>query len=143
MKPIHRRAATALSCAIVAICAQAQASESFRNSCTGTSTKQINGQIVIHSFCKSYTGVVFGTSLTLPPGGCVDIENRNASLRCILVARPGGSWAQSCYNGRYTSGMLFAANCKDRSGNTASTVFDMRLCASRRLDNINGSLKCN
>ena len=121
--------------------AAARGRESFRETCIHVSTLKEQGQAVITATCKSTRGGWNNTTLRIPQGGCVNIENYDGRLNCIRYRLPRGTWSESCERPTF-DGQVFSAVCKGRNGEITGTLMDMSLCPSNRLENVNGSLRC-
>lgn len=126
--------------------------ESFRRSCNNIRYSQENGRRVVEAECDDgrTTDTFAGFSavpnrLVIPPAGCADIANQNGNLRCLGAEHPGGSWSQSCVEGRYIRQRVFQAICSPY-GSTEPSVYtskDMNTCRYFRLKNVNGILQCD
>ena len=129
----------------------AAGTQSFRDSCKNISFKQVNGHTVVHADCDDgrttdkFEGFTeLPSDLVIPPEGCADISNDRGTLRCIGAEFPGGSWSQSCVEGRYIRNRVFQAVCAPngtRDPSVYSSV-DMKGCSSFALENVNGRLRC-
>ena len=129
----------------------AAGTQSFRDSCNNISITKVNGRTVVHAYCdagKTADGLEGltenKTDLVIPPEGCADISNDRGQLRCVGAEFPGGSWSQTCIEGRYIRGRVFQAVCAP-NGTREPSVYssvDMNGCSSFALKNINGHLQC-
>lgn len=126
--------------------------ESFRRTCSNVHYSQVNGRTVLHAECDdgrttdTFAGfTALPNDLVIPAAGCADIANVGGILRCIGAAHPGGSWSQSCVEGRYIRGRVFQAICAPYGSTTPSvyTSVDMNSCRNFRLKNTNGRLQCD
>jgi hypothetical protein len=120
------------------------ARETFRATCNEIRYERTAaGQAMVWANCLSYGQTRVFTRLVLPAEGCLEIENRNGRLRCLQSSRPGGSWSRSCFNGRFTRGEVFRADCYGASRQaTFGSEVDLSRCPSRRLENISANLRC-
>lgn len=126
--------------------------QSSRNSCNNIRISQENGRSVIYADCddgqttSQFEGFhELRNRLVVPPTGCADISNQNGTLRCIGSEHPGGSWSQSCIEGRFIRDRVFQAVCAPygtRDPGVYSSI-DMNSCRNFRLENINGHLRCS
>jgi hypothetical protein len=125
--------------------------ENFRRSCKNIRYSQMTRRTLIQADCDvgRYPDGRIGlsrnpTQLLVPTLGCADISNQRGELRCIGAQHPGGSWSQSCVEGRFLRGRVFQAVCTP-FGTRAPSVYssvDMNRCPSFQLENINGQLRC-
>lgn len=119
---------------------------SYRNSCRNISIER--GTLTAD--CRDNFGRYRYTEL---PGyrSCDDIINSNGILRCRRTDNnddddygdgrlPGGSWRNSCQNGRVYGDVLYAT-CRDRNGDWRASTLDLRYCR-RDVINHDGKLVC-
>jgi hypothetical protein len=119
---------------------------SYRNSCRNITIE--GGTLTAE--CRDSFGRFRYTEL---PGyrSCRDIVNANGILRCSRDSDdndddygdgrlPGGSWRNTCQNGRVVGNVL-TATCKDSYGSWRASTLDLRYCRFN-VDNENGRLVC-
>ncbi|HEY2629896.1 MAG TPA: CVNH domain-containing protein [Usitatibacter sp.] len=112
---------------------------SYSQSCTGA--QMVPSTSVLKAQCRTMSGAMVETSLTLPCNGTID--NINGKLTCTgapMTAVPPGSYLQSCGNARVAGGVL-QANCRRADQVTVAATLKLP-CTSGRIDNLNGVLTC-
>lgn len=119
---------------------------SYRSSCRNITIQ--DGTLTAE--CRDNFGRFRYTEL---PGyrSCRDIVNANGILRCQRddydddsgyddERLPGGTWRQSCQNGRVDRNILYAT-CRDNFGSWRQSTLDLRYCRNNVV-NQNGRLVC-
>ena len=128
------------------------ARQDYRTSCTDIhiTSRNSGGEnfSVMDAMCSPGVGDLPRnyTEIKIPSEGCARVYNEYGTLHCIPNAAkfPGGSWSQSCVEGRYIRKGVFQAVCAP-NGTTDPSVYtsiNMLNCPSFNLENINGRLRC-